>query len=88
MDAKFFEIDNRMEALRTKTASFPAKILKDYRDRLDISWIFHDGYLGRKLDSGVAWKRMETPADDSAAPGSCCRIASRGPRWTSIGAPR
>ena len=28
MDAKFFEIDNRMEALRTKTASFPAKILE------------------------------------------------------------
>ena len=45
MDAKFFEIDNRMEALRTKTASFPAKILKDYRDRLDISWIFHDNAL-------------------------------------------
>ena len=45
MDAKFFEIDNRMEALRTKTASFPAKILKDYRDRLDVSWIFHDNAL-------------------------------------------
>ena len=34
-----------MEALRTKTASFPAKILKDYRDRLDVSWIFHDNAL-------------------------------------------
>jgi Fic family protein len=45
MDAKFFEIDNRMEALRTKTASFPAKILKDYRERLDVSWIFHDNAL-------------------------------------------
>ena len=45
MDAKFFEIDNRMEALRTKTATFPAKILKDYRDRLDVSWIFHDKAL-------------------------------------------
>ena len=45
MDAKFFEIDNRMEALRPKTASFPAKILKDYRDRLDVSWIFHDNAL-------------------------------------------
>jgi Fic family protein len=45
MDAKFFEIDNRMEALRTKTASFPEKILKDYRDRLDVSWIFHDNAL-------------------------------------------
>ena len=45
MDAKFFEIDNRMEALRSKTATFPAKILKDYRDRLDVSWIFHDNAL-------------------------------------------
>ena len=45
MDAKFFEIDNRMEALRAKTASFPARILKDYRDRLDFSWIFHDNAL-------------------------------------------
>ena len=45
MDAKFFEIDNRMEALRTKTAAFPAKILNDYRERLDVSWIFHDNAL-------------------------------------------
>ena len=45
MDAKFFEIDTKMEALRTKTAVFPAKILKDYRDRLDVSWIFHDNAL-------------------------------------------
>ena len=45
MDAKFFELDTKMEALRTKTAAFPAKILKDYRDRLDVSWIFHDNAL-------------------------------------------
>src|SRR6476469_4506395 len=45
MDAKFFEIDTKMEALRQKTALFPAKILKDYRDRLDVSWIFHDNAL-------------------------------------------
>jgi len=45
MDAKFFEIDTKMEALRAKTAVFPAKILKDYRDRLDVSWIFHDNAL-------------------------------------------
>ena len=45
MDAKFFEIDTKMEALRTKTAVFPAKILKDYRDRVDVSWIFHDNAL-------------------------------------------
>jgi Fic family protein len=45
MDAKFFELDTKMEALRAKTAAFPAKILKDYRDRLDVSWIFHDNAL-------------------------------------------
>jgi Fic family protein len=45
MDAKFFEIDTKMETLRTRTAAFPAKILKDYRDRLDVSWIFHDNAL-------------------------------------------
>jgi Fic family protein len=45
MDAKFFEIDTKMETLRNRTASFPAKILKDYRDRLDVSWIFHDNAL-------------------------------------------
>src|SRR5215467_4018337 len=45
MDAKFFEIDTKMEALRAKTADLPAKILKDYRDRLNVSWIFHDNAL-------------------------------------------
>jgi Fic family protein len=45
MDAKFFEMDTKMEALRAKTAGFPAKILKDYQDRLDVSWIFHDNAL-------------------------------------------
>src|SRR6202042_3599278 len=45
MDAKFFEIDTKMEALRTRTVSFPAKILKDYRDRLDVSWLFYDNAL-------------------------------------------
>src|SRR5581483_4351312 len=45
MDARFFEMDTKMEALRNRMASFPAKILKDYRDRLDVSWIFHDNAL-------------------------------------------
>jgi Fic family protein len=45
MDAKFFEIDTKMEALRTRTAAFPLKIQNDYRDRLDVSWIFHDNAL-------------------------------------------
>src|SRR5881392_1871334 len=45
MDAKFFELDVKMDGLRTKQVSFPPNILKDYRDRLDVSWIFHDNAL-------------------------------------------
>jgi Fic family protein len=45
MDAKFFELDAKMDALRGKQISFPQNILKDYRDRLDVSWIFHDNAL-------------------------------------------
>jgi Fic family protein len=45
MDAKFFELDAKMDALRGKQINFPPNILKDYRDRLDVSWIFHDNAL-------------------------------------------
>ena len=45
MDAKFFEMDSKMETLRGRSGAFPAKILKDYQDRLDVSWIFHDNAL-------------------------------------------
>src|SRR5215468_5907910 len=45
MDAKFFELDAKMDLLRTKLAGFPPNILKDYQDRLDVSWIFHDNAL-------------------------------------------
>jgi Fic family protein len=45
MDAKFFELDSRMEALRGKLATFPASLMKDYQDRLDVSWLFHDNAL-------------------------------------------
>jgi Fic family protein len=45
MDAKFFELDVKMDGLRTKQVTFPPYILKDYRDRLDVSWIFHDNAL-------------------------------------------
>src|SRR6516225_1658883 len=45
MDAKFFELDAKMEALRGKQSSFPENIRKTYRDRLDVSWIFHDNAL-------------------------------------------
>jgi Fic family protein len=45
MDAKFFELDSRMEALRAKLAAFPTSLTKDYQDRLDVSWLFHDNAL-------------------------------------------
>src|SRR4029079_8123674 len=45
MDAKFFELDAKMDQLRAKQASFPPNIIKDYQDRLDVSWIFHDNAL-------------------------------------------
>ena len=45
MDAKFFELDAKMEALRGKQNGFPANIRKTYQDRLDVSWIFHDNAL-------------------------------------------
>lgn len=45
MDARFMELDLRMERLRQKLASFPANITADYRDRLDVSWLFHDNAM-------------------------------------------
>jgi len=45
MDAKFFELDAKMDQLRAKLAGFPLNIIKDYQDRLDVSWIFHDNAL-------------------------------------------
>src|SRR3977135_4615708 len=45
MDAKFFELDAKMDHLRAKLATFPPNIIKDYQDRLDVSWIFHDNAL-------------------------------------------
>jgi Fic family protein len=45
MDSKLFELDGKMDTLRAKVASFPARITKDYQDRLDVSWIFHEHAL-------------------------------------------
>jgi Fic family protein len=45
MDSKLFELDAKMEALRSRMASFPTRITKDYQDRLDFSWVFHDHAL-------------------------------------------
>src|SRR5258708_16544417 len=45
MDAKFFELDAKMDGVRSKLASFPSNVIKTYQDRLDVSWIFHDNAL-------------------------------------------
>ncbi len=45
MEAKFFELDSKMDALRARMATFAERVRKDYRDRLDVSWIFHDHAL-------------------------------------------
>jgi Fic family protein len=45
MEAKLFELDGKMDAVRTTMATFPARITNDYRDKLDLSWIFHDHAL-------------------------------------------
>lgn len=45
MEEKLYELDTKMAALRNAMAGFPAKIVKDYRDRLDVSWIYHDHAL-------------------------------------------
>src|SRR2546423_1486936 len=45
MEAKFFELDAKMDGIRTKMASFPERVLKDYQGKLDVSWIYHDHAL-------------------------------------------
>jgi Fic family protein len=45
MEAKFFELDAKMDAVRTKMAGFPDRVQTDYRGKLDVSWIYHDHAL-------------------------------------------
>lgn len=45
MDAKFYELDTKMDVLRGKLGSFPQAIRNDYQARLDVSWLFHDNAL-------------------------------------------
>jgi Fic family protein len=45
MEAKFFELDAKMDAIRATMSRFPERVLKDYQDKLDVSWIFHDHAL-------------------------------------------
>src|SRR5438045_7002732 len=45
MEAKFFELDAKMDGIRTKMAGFPERVLRDYQGKLDVSWIYHDHAL-------------------------------------------
>ena len=45
MEARLFELDAKMDALRAKVGSFPDKLKRDYESKLDVSWIFHDNAL-------------------------------------------
>jgi Fic family protein len=45
MESKLFELDAKLDQLRAKVAAFPEKIVRDFQDRLDVSWVFHDHAL-------------------------------------------
>jgi len=45
MEARLFELDAKMEALRAKVESFPNRVRSDYETKLDVSWLFHDNAL-------------------------------------------
>src|SRR5262245_40321381 len=45
MESKLYELDAKMEAVRARVATFPARLAQDYRERLDVSWLFHDHAL-------------------------------------------
>jgi len=45
MEAKFFELDAKMDAIRSRMAGFPERVQRDYRDKLDVSCIYHDHAL-------------------------------------------
>jgi Fic family protein len=45
MEAKFFELDAKMDAVRATMNRFPQRVLEDYQGKLDVSWIFHDHAL-------------------------------------------
>src|SRR2546426_12564601 len=48
MQAKFFDIDARMEELRQRQTRFSngtSWIVEDFYEKLDVSWIYHDNAL-------------------------------------------
>jgi Fic family protein len=45
MDSKLFELDAKMDGLRSRMAGFPPKVTRDFQERLDVSWIFHEHAL-------------------------------------------
>lgn len=45
MQSKLFELDARMKALRGRMSGFPEHLTQSYRERLEVSWIFHEHAL-------------------------------------------
>lgn len=45
MEARLFELDNKMATLRERMAGFPSQVTFDYQQKLDVSWLFHDSAL-------------------------------------------
>jgi len=45
MEARLFELDGKMAALREKMEGFPTRITADYQQKLEVSWLFHDSAL-------------------------------------------
>ena len=42
LEEQLYKIDGRMDVLKAKLGTFPAKVIREYREKLDTSWIFHD----------------------------------------------
>lgn len=45
MDSRYYELDGKLAALREKEASIPPALIAEFRQRLDVSWIYHDSAL-------------------------------------------
>jgi len=71
MEARLFELDAKMDALRAKVGGFPDRLKKDYESKLDVSWIFHDNAL-----EGVVLSYSELKAASTSGSSATC-LSSR-----------
>jgi len=45
IDSKLYSLDTLMDELRGLIGGFPEHVLRDYQEKLDVSWLFHDHAL-------------------------------------------